>query len=116
MTTEEWLNKSEKILRDVKEWRKEHRKATFVEIEAEVHRRMVALEAELLEDAVQESESRSWGRGSTQQAPECPDCHVPLLARGEKTRRFQGNGGQTIKISRTHGSCPKCGQHFFPSG
>lgn len=116
MTTEEWLKKSEKILTDVKEWRREHRKATFVEIEAEVHRRMVELEAQLLEDAVQESESRAWGRGSEHQAPECPDCKVRLSARGEKTRHLQGNGGQTIKVSRTYGSCPKCGQSFFPSG
>lgn len=116
MTREEWLKKSEQILTDVKEWRQEHRKATFVEIEAEVHRRMVELEAQLVEDAVQESESRAWGKGFEHRAPECPNCHEPLQARGEKTRSLQGNGGQTIKISRTHGNCPKCGQRFFPSG
>jgi hypothetical protein len=41
MDQEAWLKKSEKILSDVKEWRKAHPKATFVEIEDEVHRRMV---------------------------------------------------------------------------
>lgn len=115
MSKEEWLKKSEQILTDVKEWRREHRKATFVEIEAEVHRRMVQLEAELLEDAAQDSESRAWGKGLEQAAPTCPHCQTALSARGEKTRRLQGNGGQTMKLSRTYGSCPKCGQSFFPS-
>jgi hypothetical protein len=37
MNEEEWLQKSQQILSDVKEWRREHKKATFVEIEEEVH-------------------------------------------------------------------------------
>jgi hypothetical protein len=36
-----WLKKSEEILTNVKEWRRAHPKATFVEIEDEVHARMV---------------------------------------------------------------------------
>ena len=116
MNQEDWEQKSREILTDIREWRQAHPKATFVEIEAEVHRRMVELEAQLVEDAVQESESRAWGKGSEPRAPECPNCHEPLQPRGEKTRSLQGNGGQTIKIKRTHGTCPKCGQSFFPSG
>lgn len=57
-----WLSTSAKILSDVKEWRKAHSKATFVEIEDEVHRRMMQLEAQLLQDAAQESSSRAWGK------------------------------------------------------
>ena len=41
MNEEEWLQKSQQILTEVKEWRRIHKKATFVEIEEEVHRRMV---------------------------------------------------------------------------
>ena len=37
MEQDSWLSKSEKILIDVKEWRRVHPKATFVEIEDEIH-------------------------------------------------------------------------------
>lgn len=115
MNEEEWLQKSQQILADVKEWRRTHKKATFVEIEEEVHRRMVQLEAQLLQDAAEESASREWGRGSDHEAPQCPQCHVALSAKGKKTRTLQGNGGATVRLTRSYGSCPKCGQRFFPS-
>ena len=41
MEQDAWLSTSAKILSDVKEWSKAHPKATFVEIEDEVHRRMM---------------------------------------------------------------------------
>jgi hypothetical protein len=115
MNEEEWLQKSREIITDMKEWRQDHKKATFVEIEKEVHRRMVQLEAHLLQDVATESESREWGRESDHQAPECPQCHIALSAKGKKTRALQGNGGATVSLTRTYGSCPKCGQSFFPS-
>ena len=115
MDEQAWLHKSQEILGDIKEWRRTHPKATFVEIEEEVHRRMVQLEAQLLQDAAEESESREWGRGSAHEAPECPQWHVPLWAKGKKTRTLQGNGGATVHLTRTSGNCPKCGQRFFPS-
>lgn len=48
MEADAWLSRSVIILSEVKEWRKAHPKATFVEIEDEVHRRMMELEAQLL--------------------------------------------------------------------
>jgi hypothetical protein len=41
MEQDAWLNKSAAILSDGREWRKAHPQATFVEIEDEVHRRMM---------------------------------------------------------------------------
>ncbi|GHO79930.1 hypothetical protein KSD_97380 [Ktedonobacter sp. SOSP1-85] len=114
MEHEEWLSLSAKVLSDVKAWRKAHPKATFVEIEDEVHRRMVQLEAQLLQDAALESSSREWGRGSSEPAPTCPTCHVPLQARGKRSRTLQGNGGESVTLTRTYGTCPKCGESFFP--
>ena len=111
-----WLTKGAKILSDVKEWRKAHPKATFVEIEDEVHRRMMQLEAQLLQDAAQESSSRVWGKDSGEEAPHCPTCQVPLQARGQHSRTLQGNGGEKVAISRTYGTCPKCGARLFPPG
>ena len=58
MEQDAWLSKGTKILSEVKEWRKAHPKATFVEIEDEVHRRLMQLEAQLLQDVAQESASQ----------------------------------------------------------
>ena len=116
MEHEAWLRKSEKILTDVKEWRKAHPKATFVEIEDEVHRRMMQLEAHLLRDAAEESSSREWGKETDGEPPSCPNCQVPLQARGKHSRSLQGNGGENITLIRTYGTCPKCGESLFPPG
>ncbi|GAC1646227.1 MAG: hypothetical protein NVS4B12_12990 [Ktedonobacteraceae bacterium] len=117
MEQDPWLKKSEEILINVKEWRRAHPKATFVEIEDEVHKRVMQLEAHLLQEAAEASTSREWGKeSSAEDRPHCPKCAVVLQARGTHQRTLQGNGGETVTLSRTYGTCPKCGESFFPSG
>ena len=41
MDEQAWLQKGQEILSDIKEWRRAHPKATFVEIEDEIHTRMM---------------------------------------------------------------------------
>jgi len=115
MDEQNLVKKSQEILSDIKEWRRAHPKATFVEIEDEVHRRLMELEAQVVQEAAQESTSRQWGRASKQEAPRCPKCDAPLQARGKRKRTLQGNGGQSVVLHRTYGTCPKCGESFFPS-
>jgi hypothetical protein len=114
MEQDAWLIQGAKILSEVKEWRKAHPKATFVEIEDEVHRRMMQLEAQLLQDAAQASSSQAWGKGTGGEAPRCPTCQAPLQARGQQARTLQGNGGASVTLLRTYGTCPTCGESFFP--
>jgi hypothetical protein len=111
-----WVHKSQEILGDIKEWRRAHPKATFVEIEDEVHQRMMQLEAQVLQEAAQERSSREWGGALSEDQPRCPKCQVPLKARGKHKRTLQGNGGQSVTLHRTYGTCPTCGESFFPSG
>jgi hypothetical protein len=111
-----WQQKSAEILTNITAWRRAHPKATFVEIEAEVHRHLMQLEAQVLQDAAQASESREWDKMSGQAAPLCPTCAIPLNARGKHQRALQGNGGESIQIERTYGTCPKCGAGLFPPG
>ena len=47
---EHWRDLSERILTEISEWRRSHPKATFREIEDEVHARMSRLEAQLIQD------------------------------------------------------------------
>ena len=110
-----WVQKSQEILSDMKEWRRAHPKATFVEIEDEVQKRMMQLEAQVLQEAAQDRSSREWGAALGEEPPRCPKCAVPLQARGKHKRTLQGNGGQSISLQRTYGTCPSCGERFFPS-
>lgn len=117
MEQDPWLKKSEEILVNVREWRRTHPKATFVEIEDEIHTRMMQLEAQLLQEAAQASPSREWSRASSpEERPRCPSCGETLQARGQHQRTVQGNGGESVTLTRTYGTCPKCGESFFPSG
>jgi ribosomal protein S27AE len=116
MDQQGWIKQSEEILSEITEWRQAHPKATFVEIEEEVHRRMMQLEARVLQDAACPSASQHWGGSAGPPAPSCPRCGVALQARGRHTRRLQGNGGQSVKLERTYGTCPRCGESFFPPG
>lgn len=109
-----WLRIGTAILTDIKEWRRAHPTATFVEMEDEIHRRMMELEAQVLQDAAQASESQEWGQIPGQPAPICPTCAVPLQARGQHQRTLQGNGGQSVTLNRTYGTCPACQRSFFP--
>jgi hypothetical protein len=106
-------------LRDVlgmTQWRKEHPKATWAEIEAAVDERINQLRAQLIEDVVQMGESESWRELPQEDRPRCETCGKPLVARGEQTRFLQTTGGEAVKVTRTYGTCPQCGAGFFPPG
>ncbi len=113
-TEEHWRELSEQILTDITEWRRSHPKATFQEIEDEVHVRMSRLEAQLIQDTAQQSKGRAWSAASPQQRPTCPVCSTPLHARGKRQRKLQGAAGQEVTLSREDGTCPNCGTGLFP--
>ncbi len=111
-----WRDLSELILTEMKEWRQRHPKATFREIEDEVHSRMSRLEAQLIQDTVQHSKKQTWSGASSQDRPTCPVCSTPLQGRGTRQRRLQGAGGQEVLLTREYGTCPTCGTGLFPPG
>ncbi len=113
-TEEHWRELGEQILTDIQEWRRTHPKATFREIEDEVHERMSRLEAQVLQDAAQASKSREWSGTAMQERPKCPVCQTPLQARGQRIRKLQGAQGQEVTLTRDYGTCPNCGAGVFP--
>lgn len=98
------------------QWRKEHPKATWAEIEAAVDEQINQLRAQLLEDLVQLGESEDWRDLPQEERPRCATCGKLLWARGEQTRYLQTTGGEAVKLTRTYGTCPTCGVGFFPLG
>src|SRR5258708_12736358 len=113
MEQDPWLKKSEEILANVREWRRAHPKASFVEIEDEVHKRMMQLEAQVLQDAAQASTSREWGKTSGKPAVVCPKCAVPLQARGKHQPTLQRNESARVTLTRTSRKCPTLRTYFF---
>ena len=61
-----WQKLTDELLSGVSEWRKQHPKATFAEIERETMKRTATLQAHLIEELAQISEAADWsgGRGS----------------------------------------------------
>ena len=96
------------------EWRLQHPKATFREIEAEIDQRLSGLRVRMLTDAAIRSASADWG--GNEKAEECPKCGAELVRKGKKTRKMQTRGGQEVELEREYGECPKCGQGIFPPG
>ncbi len=98
------------------QWRKEHPRATWAEIEAAVDAQINQLRAQLLQDLVLLGEDEDWSELPEEERPKCATCGTPLWARGEQTRYLQTTGGEAVKLTRTYGTCPSCGVGFFPPG
>ena len=109
-----WRELSEEILSGMKEWRQAHPEATFREIEEVVHQRMSRLEALMVQETALTSEKTDWGSTPGERRPTCPTCGTPLQARGKQKRALQGRGGASVHLTRSYGTCPKCGTGFFP--
>lgn len=114
MDEQAWQAKSIEILTEIKAWRQAHPTATFVDIEEQVHSRLMELEAHVLQEAASASESQAWSLSSDTPVPLCPTCAVPLQARGQRERTLHGNGSQSVTLKRTYGICPRCGSGLFP--
>jgi hypothetical protein len=110
----EWQKLSEEVLVGMKEWREQHPKATFTEIEAALDERLGRLRARMLQDAALASVSSDWSQAMPEERPRCQLCGTPLVARGKKTRRLQTQGGQEVALTRSYGVCPTCESGFFP--
>lgn len=108
-----WQKLVDEILSGMKEWRKQHPKATMAEIEHETMKRTAELQARLMEDLAQESAVTDWEAGA---GPDCPECGTPMEKRGQRERHLQGQGGQTVSLKRAYAVCPKCGAELFPPG
>lgn len=108
------------IFREIREemvaWRRAHPKATLREIELENERVLARLHARMVADLATASAAADLAGQPAETRSCCPRCQVPLVARGRKPRTLRSYAQQPVPLERDHGTCPQCGQAFFPSG
>jgi hypothetical protein len=107
-------NELDGVLEELREWRRQHPKATLYEIERETMKRMAQVQARILEEL-----SHSLPPGERKAASEilaCRECGTQMQRRGQAERHLQGQGGQEICLERSFWVCPTCGAGIFPPG
>jgi YgiT-type zinc finger domain-containing protein len=111
-----WRELSEEVMSGMKEWRLQHPKATFAEIEEALDERLAGLRARMLQDAAVASAAGEWTDEPDTERPACPECGQMLTSQGSRTRRLQTQGRKEIVLERKYGVCPACGAGLFPPG
>ena len=98
------------------QWRKEHPKATWAEIEALVDEHMNQLRAQVLQELVQMEESEDWRQLPAEERPRCATCGEALWARGEQTRLPPNERGASRQVDAHLWHLPGLrGRLFSPS-
>jgi predicted RNA-binding Zn-ribbon protein involved in translation (DUF1610 family) len=107
---------SGEVILEVKEWRLQHPKATFREIEAVVDESWARARARLLQEVALASEATEVSSDSEGGGYRCPQCDQAMESRGQRTRSLITNYDQSISLKRSYGVCPACGTGLFPPG
>lgn len=111
-----WRQMAEGMFTEVKDWRLQHPKATFKEIETALDERMAKVRAQMLQDAAQASPLTDVSAAGPQERPLCPKCGQKLEARGQEMRDLTTNHNEVITLKRSYAVCPACGAGLFPPG
>ncbi|GAC1403950.1 MAG: hypothetical protein NVSMB52_17820 [Chloroflexota bacterium] len=91
----------------LKEWRRSHPQATFLEMERAVEEQVSRMRAQILQEVAND-------RG--EQVTLCPQCGRRMWRRGEYTREMEIPGGLPIELSHTYYTCPACALGLSPPG
>ena len=111
-----WQELFEVAMSEVSEWRGQHKRASFTEIEEALDKQLSEVRAQLLQDLVESSASADIRGQAKEDRPTCPECGEALLANGQHTREVTTTHEQRVQLTRSYGRCPVCGCGFFPSG
>ncbi len=111
-----WQPTSQEVMRAMKEWRGQHPRATFQEIESALDAELARLRAQMLKDLALSSPRADLPTMSEAERPTCPACGVRLEAQGTQTRTLVTEHDQPIELPRSYATCPQCGAGLFPPG
>ena len=111
---QQWHALSDEVLSGMRDWRTQHPKATFREIENAVDAHLARLRAQMLQDSAMHSPAADWAELPPAEQPTCPQCAQPLTRRGLHTRHLTSHHEQPVRLSRQYATCHHCGRGFFP--
>ena len=109
-----WQQLGDEVMIGMKEWRLQHPRATFREIEAALDERWAKMRARMLQDLALSSAAAKVSEEEQAERPRCPKCDGPLEARGEQSRTLTTNYNQPVKLTRSYTYCPACEAGLFP--
>jgi NMD protein affecting ribosome stability and mRNA decay len=109
-----WQPLSPQVIHAMKEWRRQHPRATLQEIEAALDTQLARLRAQMLQDTALTSSNADLPTMSEAERPRYPECGVRLEAQGTPIRTLVTEHDQTIELSRSYATCPQCGAGLFP--
>jgi len=111
---ERWRQLCAEAITGMAEWRAQHPKATWSEIEHALDERLGNVRARMLEDAALASRATDLRKVSAVDCPLCPRCGARLEHRTWEERSLSTHHGQTIRLQRSYAVCPACGEALFP--
>lgn len=111
-----WQPVSHQVIHEMREWRRQHPRATFKEIETALDEQLARLRAQMLQDTALTSPSADLPTLRDTERPRCPHCGTRLTAQGTETRTLVTEHDQAIELSRSYATCPQCGTGLFPPG
>ncbi len=98
----------------MKEWRLQHPKATFREIEQALDARLSTLRTRMLQDVALASAATDVRTQPAGERAPCPTCGGVVGTRGQDTRSVTTTHGQTVALTRSYTVCSACGAGVFP--
>jgi hypothetical protein len=109
-----WQQEVEAVMTGMKEWRLQHPRASFGEIEAALDERLAKMRARMLQDLALASVAAKVSAASEEERPRCPQCGGALEARGEEKRTLTTTYNQPVTLRRSYAYCPACDAGLFP--
>jgi ribosomal protein S27AE len=111
-----WHPLSQEVMRAMKEWRRQHPRATLNEIETELDVQLARRRSQMLQDTALTSPRADLPTLNEAERPRCPQCGVLLMAQGTQTRTLVTEHDQSLELTRSYATCPQCGAGLFPPG
>jgi len=91
-----WHQEAEAVMSGMRDWRQQHPKATFREIEAAVDEKLSGMRARLLEDLALASRAADLQDKQAGERPRCPSCERFLESQGKQDRTILTHGGRGV--------------------
>jgi hypothetical protein len=111
-----WDELAAEVFTGVREWRVQHPRATFKEIETALDERLARVRARMLADMAMQSAARDVREEVGAARAVCPDCGGRLVLSGHEERVLTTSYEQAIALERSAAVCTACGRRVFPPG